>query len=257
MFAYSKHNPFFQLPLFYMLKKLIFILYFASFSFLTYADSSDIIKRLTPFVGKISKENVVKTDFEGIYEVITTNPIGSVFVSADGRYLIDGKIIDLSKKRIMSHSTKVKLLKKQIIDNISDADKIIFKAKNEKYVVNVWTDVDCPFCKKLHSKMQQMNDLGITVKYLASPLAGLHPKSQGIMEKIWCAKDRVVAMDEYKAKHIVPSIADCVNPVAAQLKISQQLGVNGTPSIFLSDGSNIAGYIEPQRLLEAIKQISN
>jgi len=100
--------------------------------------------------------------------------------------------------------------------------------------------------------MEEMNSLGITIKYLASPLEELHPNAQSAMEKIWCAEDRAVALHNYKLMRFLPKSVECENPVAEQLAISKQLGVDGTPSLFLADGSNIPGYLDPGELLNSI-----
>ncbi len=218
-----------------------------------FADKDDVIKQLGKFFGKIEKQDIVKSPFKGVYEVITSNPIDSVLVSEDGKYLIQGDVIDLNNKSLIKKSNKIKDLKLTLINSIEDKDKIIYSAKNEKYTINVFTDVDCPFCKKLHRNMSKMNDLGITVKYLASPLASLHPTAQGKMQKIWCADDRNQAMDDYKINNITPDVEDCKNPVAEQLKLSQKIGVNGTPAIFLSDGTSLPGYMPADKLLAKIK----
>ena len=144
-------------------------------------------------------------------------------------------------------------LAKSLINNISDSDKIIYPANDKKYIVHVFTDVDCPYCKKLHREMGALNDLGITVKYLASPLAPLHPTAQEKMQRIWCAIDRKKAMDNYNIGRSVPDIERCNNPVASQLAISKKLGVSGTPSIFLSDGTHLQGYLPPDKLLMEIQ----
>lgn len=220
-----------------------------------YASTSDIIKNLTPLIGTIDKNNIMPSKMPGIYEVVTTNPIDSIFVSENGKFIIQGDVIDLDARSKLAKSPRVKELIKQEIDAIDDKDKIIFKAKDEKYVVHVFTDVDCPFCARLHAQMDEMNKLGITVKYLASPLASLHPRAQSQMEKIWCAEDRVKAMDEYKKHKTIPNSKDCANPVAEQLKIAEKVGVNGTPSIFLSDGTHISGYLPTSALLQRIKAV--
>jgi thiol:disulfide interchange protein DsbC len=151
-------------------------------------------------------------------------------------------------------SNRISEIKLDILESISDNDKIIFRAKEEKYVINVFTDVDCPYCAKLHANMKQMNNLGITVKYLASPLEQLHPNAQSAMEKIWCAEDKALAIHNYKSKRQLPDSPECINPVAEQLAISKQLGVNGTPSIFFENGTNLPGYLPPNDLLNRILQ---
>jgi thiol:disulfide interchange protein DsbC len=222
-------------------------------SSVSFADNNDIQTNLKPFFGEIKSENIVKTEFKGISEVILEDPIGSIFVSDDGRYYMQGDIIDITKRTKMATSNRVNDLKNELLASVKDSDKIVFKAKNEKYSIDVFTDVDCPFCAKLHGEVEKMNDLGITVKYLASPLASLHPTAQGQMEKIWCATDKVAAMDNYKKNRVVPNSAKCENPVASQLKVAQKLGVNGTPSIFLENGENIAGYLPAKALLKRIE----
>ena len=142
-------------------------------------------------------------------------------------------------------------IRKKILNSISEEDKIVFKAENEQYIVHVFTDVDCPYCAKLHANMQGMNSLGITVKYLASPLEQLHPNAQSAMEKIWCAEDKAIAMHNYKTNRYLPDSPDCINPVKKQLAISKQLGVNGTPSIFFENGLNVPGFLEPDELLNS------
>ena len=219
-----------------------------------FADKADIINHLGKFFGQIDQEDIVETPFKGVYEVITYNPIDSMLVSEDGKYLIQGDVVDLTTRKLMSKSNKIKGIKKALINSVDDADKIIYQASNEKYAVHVFTDVDCPFCLKLHNEIAQMNQLGITVKYLASPLASLHPAAQGKMQKIWCADDKAQAMNEYKNNKKIPDSAACDNPVAEQLIISKMLGVNGTPAIFLADGTHLPGYVPAASLLKEIEQ---
>ncbi len=235
-----------------MLKKILLILLLVSTQ--TIADKNAVIKNLAPFFGEIQPQNIVKTPFKGIYEVIIESPIESILVSEDGRYIIQGDAIDLTTRAKMPTSNRVNALKKALIDSVDEKDKITFKADKEKHVVHVFTDVDCPFCARLHAQMPKMNELGITVKYLASPLASLHPQAQTQMEKIWCANDKAKAMDEYKRQKTIPNSKACDNPVTQQLAIAKQLGVNGTPAIFLADGSHIPGYLPAESLLKRIEK---
>ncbi len=219
-----------------------------------FANKVDIVNSLSPFFGEIKKKDVSKTKFDGVYEVILHNPIKSLLVSADGEYLIQGNIINLRTGTPLKASSHINGIKQALIGTINNKDKIIFKAKNEKYSVHVFTDVDCPYCKKLHAQMSKMNALGITIKYLAMPLKSLHPTAQGKMEKIWCADDRVKAMNDYKTKNIIPDSEACKNPVAKQLLIAKQLGIQGTPAIFLADGTHIPGYLPAKKLLKEIQK---
>ncbi|MBC8493192.1 MAG: DsbC family protein [bacterium] len=219
----------------------------------TNASKDEVIQHLSRFFGEIDKQDITPSNFKGVYEVITYNPIDSMLVSENGRYLIQGDVVDLTTRSLIEKSSKVKNLKLALIATIAEKDKIIYQAENEHYQVHVFTDVDCPFCKRLHNEMEKMNKLGITVKYLASPLASLHPRAQGKMQKIWCAADRNQAMNDYNDLGTIPDSPACDNPVAQQLNISQQLGVSGTPAIFLSDGTHLPGYLPADKLLNKIK----
>lgn len=236
-----------------MFKKILFLSLLISLK--VGANKDIIVQILTPSFGKISYENIQNTPLKGIYEVIINQKLESILISENGRYVIQGKILDLitGEKMPSVADKKRKILNQTTLNNINNKDKIIFKAKNEKYAVNVFTDVDCPFCKKLHKEVPKLNQLGISVKYLASPLAQLHPNAQGIMEKIWCSKDKIKAMDEYKKYETIPNSKTCDNPVAAQLAIGKRLGVRGTPAVFLPDGTHIPGYLSAERLLKKLE----
>ena len=218
------------------------------------ADKEAVANNLARFFGDIDQSNIVPSSFTGAYEVILHSPIDSILVSKDGRYLIQGDVVDLTTRKLIPTNPRVKLIKKTLLATIAEQDKIIYAAADEKHIIHVFTDVDCPFCRKLHLGMEKMNDLGITVKYLAAPLASLHPKAHNKMEQIWCAPDPKQAMDDYKHTGELPEAKDCENPVATQLLISQQLGVNGTPAIFLADGTHLPGYLKPSALIKEIQQ---
>jgi len=234
-----------------MLKPLIIALSLITTS--AFATKDEVINNLSRFFGEIEKQDIVESPFIGVYEVITYNPIDSMLVSENGKYLIQGDVVDLTTRSLIQKSDQVKNLKLALINTVKDNDKIVYQSDNEKYQIHVFTDVDCPFCKRLHNNMGKMNDLGITVKYLAAPLASLHPRAQGKMQKIWCAGDRNLAMDNYNDTGVVEESPSCDDPVANQLAISKQLGVNGTPAIFLSDGTHLPGYLPADKLLRKIQ----
>jgi thiol:disulfide interchange protein DsbC len=173
-----------------------------------------------------------------------SEPVKSL--SADGTYFV------FECNKSSSESTTESNRESNIFDSIDENDKIVFKAENEQYIVHVFTDADCPYCAKFHSNMQRMNALGITVKYLAYPLEGIHPGVQSKMEKIWCAEDKAIAMHNYKTNRNLPNSPDCVNPVAEQLAIGKKLEIWGTPRIFFEDVSLEAGYWYPEELLEEL-----
>ena len=213
-----------------------------------------VLNKLKPYFSEITTESISDSKLNGFYEVVLINPsIDIMYISFDGRYVIQGTVTDLELMTNLS-SERINLERTNILNSINENNKIVFKAENEQHIIHVFTDVDCPYCTKLHANMDEMNSLGITVKYLASPIEQLHPNAQGTMEKIWCAEDKAIAIHNYKTKRYLPNSPNCINPVAEQLAISKQLGVNGTPSIFFENGVNVPGYQEPNELLNSILQ---
>ncbi len=218
-----------------------------------FAGKAEVISSLSKYFKNISEKDINKAPVKNLYEVTIGGDI--VYVSKDGKYLISGEIIDLKSQANLTNLRKAMLVK-SILNTVDDNEKIIFKAQKEKYAVNVFTDVDCPFCKKLHANMKEYNKLGITIKYLASPLASLHPKALARMESIWCAKDRKTAIDVYKKTGRIVAKSCKNNSVREQLKIAESLGVRGTPTVFLPNGRKISGFIKPKVLLAELQRLN-
>lgn len=186
----------------------------------------------------------------GLYEVQVNNQI--VYLSADGEKVISGDMYDLKKQ--FSHTERAtQTLRKDAMASVEDKDKIIYKAKNEKYKVSVFTDISCPYCTKLHQHMSEFNDMGITVEYLAFPRAGLGSQPAKRMQKIWCAENKTIAMNQAKLDNKIPKQSCNGSQVVEQFLLGQDIGVNATPTIIFEDGSIQPGYAEPKELLQYLQ----
>jgi len=187
----------------------------------------------------------------GLLQVMTEK--GLFYTSDNGRYLLQASIYDVEEG--MRNVTEEALGNVRLGGLAEFKDAVIeYKAENEKYVVNIFTDITCGYCRKLHGEMAQYNDLGITVRYLAFPRGGINSKSYTDMVSIWCADDKQVAMDNAKAGGTV-AIKNCETKVAEQYAFGQKIGVNGTPNIIMPDGSVIPGYQPPKKLEQVLKAL--
>ena len=129
---------------------------------------------------------------------------------------------------------------------------IVFPAVGEaRGYIQVFTDVDCGYCRKLHNEMAQINELGIEVRYLAYPRAGVDSDTHDKMVSAWCAKDRQSAITQLKAGASVPT-KTCQNAISDHYGLGQQLGISGTPAIVLADGRLLPGYLPAERLAAAV-----
>lgn len=194
-------------------------------------------------------DSIRPSPVEGFYEATYGTRV--FYVSGDGRYLFAGELLDL-ENQVNVTERRLSDVRKGLIDGVDDGSMIVYGDDDEtEHTVTVFTDVDCGYCRKLHRGMQEMNDLGIQVRYLAYPRAGVGSASYDKAVSVWCADDRRAAMDLAKTGK-QPAPATCDNPVRRHLDLGQKVGVSGTPALVLEDGRLLPGYVPPKRLLQLL-----
>ncbi len=223
-------------------------LIFASSLFASEKVDLSLIKNFLSPTDKISdvKESVIP----GVYEVVLNNRV--LYVSADGEKIINGSIFDI-KNNINYTEQSDKKLRKAAIEKIASKDKIIYKAKNEKYKVNVFTDISCGYCLKLHKQMEDYNNKGITIEYLAYPREGTGSKTMKVMQNIWCSDNKTTALTDAKMKRKAPEKNCKGTQVNEQYLLARDLGINGTPAMILENGELSPGYLTPDNLLKVLE----
>ena len=207
----------------------------------------DAIHQLAP---KAQVQAVDKSPLAGLYQVIVQGQ--AVYVSADGRYMLQGDAFDLKTQARLADA-RLDALRRAALAKIPESRVIRFAPAHPKYTVTVFTDVDCPYCRVFHSHIAEYNKLGIAVDYLFWPRSGLNTPSAEKAVSVWCAADRKRAFSE--AKHGVdPKPAHCDNPVAHDYQLGIDLGVDGTPTIIASNGAALNGYADPMQLLQWLNE---
>ncbi|MBI3560668.1 MAG: thioredoxin fold domain-containing protein [Gammaproteobacteria bacterium] len=202
----------------------------------------------------LSTIDIHDSPIPGLYEVIA--PPQVIYVSKDLAYLVYADITQVADTVNLTDLSRA-AARKRVLDAMGRKSMIIYSPKKDtRYSVTVMTDLDCGYCQKLHSEISQYNDLGIEIRYIAFPRTGILTPSYYKAVNVWCAKDRKKAYDEVSAGK---AIADgkCENPVADQFKFGQQIGVQGTPTLILSDGSVLVGYYPPEKLLAELQSHRN
>lgn len=105
--------------------------------------------------------------------------------------------------------------------------------------------------------MKGYNDLGITVRYLAYPRQGGTGEVASQMAKVWCSDDPNDALDRAKSQRAltgnVSNVKQCETLIEQQYNLGRQLGISGTPAIYLSSGKLISGYLPPAGLYKRIQ----
>jgi thiol:disulfide interchange protein DsbC len=211
--------------------------------------SDDVRAQIAAKVPPAKPEDVTTIAGGALYEV----KLGarSVYVTADRKYMIAGDLFDLDTKINVSDERRA-TERKSVMETIKDADAIIFGAEGAtQHRITVFTDPDCTNCRQLHSEIEQINKLGIEVRYLAYPRTGPGTDSWRKSEAVWCSKDRKAALTRAKRGETVAA-AECDSPVARDHQVGERVGVHGTPTILNEEGAIIGGYLPPLQLLERL-----
>ena len=198
-------------------------------------------------------DKTVKSDLPGFYEVVISGQI--VYVSADGKYLLQGSLYDVARKRNLTDAS-LAAMRAQAIAKLPAAKEIRFDVANPKHTVTVFTDVDCPYCRAFHKNIGQYNALGISVHYVMFPL-DIHPGADKKAEAVWCATDRNTAYTAAMNGRD-PGSATCANPVAETKALGIQLGINATPTVLAEDGTSVdlARATSPHGLLAELDRLA-
>jgi thiol:disulfide interchange protein DsbC len=203
----------------------------------------------------VKPEEIKPAPIPGMFEVAMG--ADTAYVSADGKYLINGDLYQIDTRTNLTENNRSDMRRKAIA-KLDERDMIIFApTAAPKYTVTIFTDVECAYCRKLHSEMAEINKLGVRVRYMAYPRAGPDTDDWRKMESVWCSKDRKSAITHAKLGEAVKT-PDCgTTPVGKQYALGEKLGVNGTPAVFTDAGDYIGGYLPAQKLFEQLEALDN
>ena len=215
------------------------------------ADNDDVLRDLFENQLGLAVSEINPAAMPGLREVITSQ--GVFYATPDGQYLLRGLMYNLTEGLV--NETEKTMTRVRLAGVASFADsKLIFPAKDEKYKITVFTDTTCTYCRRMHSQIDEYNDLGITVEYMAFPRYGTEHPSFNELESIWCADKPQEAMTKGMAGQKVKP-KQCDNRLAEQYAFAQSVGVNSTPAIIAKDGSLMPGYLPPKQLLQTLQKI--
>ena len=210
----------------------------------------EVAVRLKQSRPDIPIQGVKPSALPGFYEVSIGD--GQVlYVTEDGKHFFAGDLFQVNDKGFLNLSEQVRDVKrKKLIGALDEKDMVIFSPPKDKVkaTITVFTDVDCPYCRKFHQEVPELNRMGIAVRYLAYPRAGIGSAGYKKMVSAWCADDPRKALTLAKSGKTVPS-RTCPNPVAAEYRLGNEIGVTGTPSLVYEDGTMVPGYL-PAKVLE-------
>ena len=209
--------------------------------------------RLKRFQPPLPIKKIEETEVDGYYSVYL--PDGSIlYVDRNAEhfffgelFLVQGSTFFNATQRAMSDE------RRQLLEGLDDSEMLVFSpaAENIKATITVFTDIDCGYCRKLHQEVPALNDMGVAVRYLAYPRAGIGSLSYDKAVSAWCAEDPNDALTRAKAgEEIKPAI--CANPVATHFALGDQFGVTGTPAVIFEDGRLQPGYLPADQMVQRL-----
>lgn len=210
------------------------------------ARALEAIHQLNP---QIKVDHVGEAPLPGFRELVVGGQ--TVYVSDDGRYLLQGNLYDIPAKQDLSQNT-LAAMRKHLLDNVAQAEFIVFAPANPQYMVTVFTDTECGYCRRMHNQLAEYNKLGIGFRYLAFPRMGPASDDFREMEAVWCSNDRKKALTDAKNGKKIQAV-QCTNPVMAHWTLGQRVGLQGTPMVIAANGAVGSGYMPPAQMLEWLK----
>ncbi|RMH62317.1 MAG: DsbC family protein [Zetaproteobacteria bacterium] len=196
-----------------------------------------IAQHIQQAIPELSISAVRPAPISGLYEVQAGKNI--YYADAEGRHLIvSGHIIDTKTHQDL---TGQRLEEINRIDwSQLPLDKAIISGDpNAPLKLAVFTDPDCPFCKRLESMLKDAK--GIRVYTFLYPLAQLHPDAPRKAQAIWCSKERHRTLVRTMLDGVDPGHATCENPLDDIAQLGNKLGIGGTPTLISGDGRRLAG----------------
>ncbi len=224
----------------------------AAFPGLAQDDYAVVEQRMREIAPNADSIAVSETPIDGILQVQIAGEI--VYTTEDGRYLLQGRMIDLDTRADLTELAKADA-RLGLMQGIDESKQIVFEPENPEYELTVFTDIDCGYCRKLHAEIEAYKAQGIGIRYMAFPRAGIGSNSYSKFVSAWCADDQQSALTEAKLGND-PEPLQCENPVAEQYQLGVALGVTGTPALLMNDGQLIPGYVPPEKLKARLDQMT-
>lgn len=214
------------------------------------ADTQAVEDALKQALPTIKPDAINPSPIKGIYEVVVGARL--FYVSEDGRYLLQGSMVDLKSREDLTEK-KLSEARLGALQKLGTEQMIVFKPKILKHVAYVFTDIDCGYCRKLHSEIDQYLREGIEIRYLFFPRAGKDSDSYHKAVTVWCAKDRNAALTKAKNGENLAR-KQCDNPIDEHMALANAMGANGTPMIVTEKGAILPGYVPAAQLTKVMDE---
>ena len=232
------------------MRNLALILFFSVYSL---ASEEDLINKISKILPTGLPINFIEESSMPDFYVVNVANNQILYVSKDFKFVLAGEVIALNDGEITSlNDVYENKFIKNIISSIKPNESIDFISSNERFKLKIFTDVSCSYCRLLHSEIDQYLSNGITINYLAFPRDGLDSEVYKDMVSVWCSLDPKDSLNKLKKGENIES-KNCKNPVEEHFRKGSLIGITGTPTIILEDGTKFSGYIPANELIKILE----
>lgn len=196
----------------------------------------------------IKASSISESPIDGLYQVIVGTQV--VYMSIDAQYMIEGDLYNLASGENISEGAKSSV-RLAVINELGADKMVVYRPEKVKDTITVITDIDCPYCRRLHSEIPDYMKADVEVRYIFMPLKGSTDLQKTV--SVWCSDDRKLALDIAKSGGEIES-KTCKNPIQEHLKVARELGVRGTPAILLESGQMLPGYVPVDKLVAELRK---
>lgn len=215
---------------------------------LAYAGEKEARQAVQALAPEVKVVSVSKTPLPDLYEVVAEGPRGIVLVyaSGSGDYVLLGELLDVKKRRSLTEERWAQLT--AVDFDALPLDQAIKMVRGDgKRRLAVFSDPDCPYCRKLEPELAKLDN--VTIYIFPYPLP-IHPDASRKSKLVWCSKDRLKAWQDMMLTDRLPEDgrSDCDHPVDENIALGQRLRINSTPTLIFSNGRRFAGYAPAERI---------
>lgn len=220
-----------------------------------FAEEVDLRKAIEAAYPKVRVESIVKTPYNGLYEVF----LGGQIIYTDAKLnfiIVDGHLIEPKNKRDVTGERLIDLTRINFSTLPLDQAIKVVKGDGSRKLV-VFSDPDCPYCKRLEQN-ELANISNVTIYTFLYPIPELHPDALNKSKAIWCASDRAKAWQNWVLNNqLSASNTNCDTPLAKVTELGKKLGVSSTPTLFFADGKRMLGAYPAKEIEKSLADASS
>ena len=198
------------------------------------------------------KVESIDRNTDSFFEIRVDNQL--YYLSSDLKYLIAGALIDFDTGENLTEAS-LKKARKKYISTINPSDLIIYQPDVVEHSIVIFTDTSCPYCQKMHNEIESLLNKNIEIKYILFSRNGNDNDAYRDMVSAWCSENRLEALDTIFDNNFIQA-KSCDNPLEENFNKARQLGIEGTPMIFLEDGSVIPGYVSSDKITDILNKLT-